>query len=57
MWNLRKAFSLRTIKICRFDIIDGVKYVSCYLLIKIQSFTSNNILFKKVNKVVQSSER
>ena len=29
MWNLRKAFSLRTIKICRFEIIDGVKYVYC----------------------------
>ena len=29
MWNLQKAFSLRTIKICRFDIIDGVKYVYC----------------------------
>ena len=25
MWNLQKAFSLRTIKICRFEIIDGVK--------------------------------
>ena len=29
MWNLQKAFSLRTIKICRFEIIDGVKYVYC----------------------------
>ena len=29
VWNLRKAFSLRTIKICRFEIIDGVKYVYC----------------------------
>ena len=28
-WNLQKAFSLRTIKICWFDIIDGVKYVYC----------------------------
>ena len=28
-WNLQKAFSLRTIKICRFEIIDGVKYVYC----------------------------
>ena len=27
MWNLQKAFSLRTIKICRFEVIDGVKYV------------------------------
>ena len=27
VWNLQKAFSLRTIKICRFEIIDGVKYV------------------------------
>ena len=26
VWDLRKAFSLRTIKICRFEIIDGVKY-------------------------------
>ena len=26
-WNLQKAFSLRTIKVCRFEIIDGVKYV------------------------------
>ena len=29
MWNLQKAFSLRTIKICRFEIIDGVRYVYC----------------------------
>ena len=29
MWNLQKAFSLRTIKVCRFEIIDGVKYVYC----------------------------
>ena len=29
VWNLQKAFSLRTIKICRFEIIDGVKYVYC----------------------------
>ena len=29
VWNLQKAFSLRTIKICQFEIIDGVKYVSC----------------------------
>ena len=29
MWNLQKAFSLRTIKICRFEIIDGVKNVYC----------------------------
>ena len=28
-WNLQKAFSLRTIKVCRFEIIDGVKYVNC----------------------------
>ena len=27
--NLQKAFSLRTIKICRFETIDGVKYVYC----------------------------
>ena len=27
MWNLQKEFSLRTIKVCRFEIIDGVKYV------------------------------
>ena len=27
VWNSQKAFSLRTIKICRFEIIDGVKYV------------------------------
>mgnify|MGYP003683803769 CR=1 FL=1 len=25
----RVEFSLRTIKICRFEIIDGVKYVYC----------------------------
>ena len=25
MLNLQKAFFLRTIKICRFEIIDGVK--------------------------------
>ena len=29
MRNLQKAFYLRTIKICRFEIIDGVKYVYC----------------------------
>ena len=29
MWNLQKAFSLRSIKVCRFEIIDGVKYVYC----------------------------
>ena len=27
--EFKKAFSLRTIKICRFEIIDGVKYVYC----------------------------
>ena len=27
--NLQKAFSLRTIKVCRFEIIDGVKCVYC----------------------------
>ena len=27
--NLQKAFSLRTIKNCRFEIIEGVKYVNC----------------------------
>ena len=29
MWNLQdlEAFSLRTMKVCRFEIIDGVKYV------------------------------
>ena len=27
VWNSLKAFSLRTIKICRFGVIDGVKYV------------------------------
>ena len=29
VWNLQKAFSLRTITGCRFEIIDGVKYVYC----------------------------
>ena len=29
MWNLQKAFSLRTMKVCQSEIIDGVKYVSC----------------------------
>ena len=29
VWNSQKAFSLRTIKICRFKIINGVKYVYC----------------------------
>ena len=29
VWNLLIAFSLRTIKVCRFEIIDGVKYVYC----------------------------
>ena len=29
VWNLRKALSLCTIKICRFEIIDVVKYVYC----------------------------
>ena len=29
VWNLQKAFSLCTIKVCRFEIIKGVKYVNC----------------------------
>ena len=29
VWNLQKAFSLRTIKVCRFEITDVVKYVYC----------------------------
>ena len=29
VWNLQKAFSLRTIKVCPFEIIDGVKNVYC----------------------------
>ena len=29
VWNLHKAFSLRSIKVCRFEIIDGDKYVYC----------------------------
>ena len=29
MWNLQKELTLRTFKICRFEIIDGVKYVYC----------------------------
>ena len=29
VWNLQNVFSLRTIKVCRFEIIDGVKYVYC----------------------------
>ena len=29
MRNLQKAFSLRTIKVWQFEIIDGVKYVYC----------------------------
>ena len=29
MWNLQKTFYLRTIKICRFEIIDHVKSVYC----------------------------
>ena len=29
VWNLQKAFSLHTIKVCRFEIIDGVKNVYC----------------------------
>ena len=29
VWNLQKALSLCTNKICRFEIIDGVKYVYC----------------------------
>ena len=32
MWNLQKAFSLRTIKVSRFEIIDGVQYVYCIKL-------------------------
>ena len=30
-WNLQKAFSLSTIKVCRFEIIDDVKYVYCII--------------------------
>ena len=29
VWNLQKAFSLRTIEICRFEIIDGVIHFYC----------------------------
>ena len=29
VWNLQKTFSLRTNKVCRFEIIYGVKYVYC----------------------------
>ena len=29
VWNLQKAYSLRTIKVFRFEIIDGVKNVYC----------------------------
>ena len=29
VWNLQKAFSLRTIKVCRFEKIDGGKYLYC----------------------------
>ena len=29
VWNLQKAFSLRTTKVCRLKIIDGVNYVYC----------------------------
>ena len=29
VWNLQKAFSLRTMKNFRFEMIDGVKYVYC----------------------------
>ena len=29
VWNLQKAFSLRSIKVCRFEIIDDDKYVYC----------------------------
>ena len=32
MWDLQKAFSLRTIKVCWFEIIDGVKYVYCMFI-------------------------
>ena len=28
---LKKVFSLRTINVCRFEIIDGVKYVYCII--------------------------
>ena len=29
VWNLQKAFYLHTVKVCRFEIIDSVKYVNC----------------------------
>ena len=29
VWNSQKAFFLRTIAVCRFEEIDGVKYVYC----------------------------
>ena len=29
VWYLQKTFSQRSIKVCRFEIIDGVKYVYC----------------------------
>ena len=34
MWNFQKAFSLRTGKVFRFEIIDGVKHVKYVYCIK-----------------------
>ena len=39
MWNLKKAFSLRAIKICRFEIRDGVTYVYCIKHVLKQMFS------------------
>ena len=41
--NLQKAFSLRTIIVCQFEIIDGVKYVSCIKHLQISSEGTSSV--------------
>ena len=43
MRNLQKAFYQRTIKICRFEIIDGVKYVYCIIKARLQISSEGTI--------------
>ena len=32
VWNSQQRFSLRTITVCRFEIIDGVEYAYVYCI-------------------------
>ena len=50
VWNL-KAFSLRTIKLCRFEIIDGVTNVYCiYPRLKISSEGTSRVCGRSLTR-------